>query len=111
MTRDRRFYISVEVDFFDHPKTMEVGEKVAFRHLKMLAWCHKHRTDGFIPKDAVGRNLTAASLAALVRAGLWEVCDGGWCVHDYLKHQQSRADLERASEAGKKGAAGRYANR
>jgi len=112
MTKSRRFYIAVEVDYFDHPKVLAVGERLSFRNLKAQAWCHKHRTDGFLPREA-GLSITYSQKAAgeLVAAGLWEVCDGGWRIHDYLEHQPSSADLDRQSAAGKRGAEGRYAKR
>ena len=111
MTIESRFYIRVEVDFFDHPKTVAVGDRLAFRHLRALAWCHRHKTDGHLPRAVADRIVGAKGIASLASAGLWEACEDGWCIHDYLKHQQSRADLDRASEAGRKGAAARYANR
>lgn len=112
MTKSRRFYIAVEVDYFDHPKVLRVGEKLALRNLKAQAWCHKHRTDGFLPKEAA-LSITYSQKAAddLVEAGLWEAVEGGYCIHDYLEHQQSRDELDRAKEAGRKAAAARYANR
>jgi len=111
VTKSRRFYIAVEVDYFDHPKTLRVGEKLAFRNLRAQAWCHKHRTDGFLPRVAA-LAITYSQKAAdeLVAAGLWEVCDGGWRIHDYLEHQPSSDALERASEAGRKAVSRRYGN-
>lgn len=112
MTKDRRFYISVEVDFFDHPKTIEVGERLALRHLRAVAWCHKHRTDGHMPREAALAIVGSRKAAlALESAGLWEKCDDGWCVHDYLGHQQSREQLDAAAEAGRVAAEKRWAKR
>lgn len=111
MTKSRRFYIAVEVDYFDHPKTLRVGEKLAYRNLRAQAWCHKHRTDGFLPREAaLSIVFSPKAINELVAAGLWEVCDAGWRIHDYLDHQPSSEGLEKLSAAGKRGAAGRYGN-
>jgi hypothetical protein len=36
-----------------------------------------------------------------VRAGLWEISDTGWTIHDYLQYQPSRATREAGREAAK----------
>lgn len=112
MTRNRRFYIAVEVDFFDHPKTIEVGESLAFRHLRAVAWCHKHRTDGFLPlKSALEIVYSTVAAGKLEKSGLWEMCEGGWRIHDYLAHQPSREYVERISNERSKAGAKAHANR
>lgn len=111
MTKARRFYIAVEVDYFDHPKVMAVGEKLAYRNLRAQAWCHKHRTDGVMTREvALSFVLSPKAAAAMVEAGLWETVEGGWKIHDYLQHQESRAGLDAAANAGRKGAAIRWGN-
>lgn len=110
MTKARKFYISVEVDFFDHGKTTEVGEAVAFRHLRAMAWCHRHRTDGFLPRgSALAIVYSEATAKKLQKAGLWDRARGGWRIHDYLEHQPSKADLEASAEAGRIAAVERWA--
>lgn len=110
MTKSRRYYISVEVDFFDHPKTIKAGNRLAFRHLRAVAWCHKHRTDGYIPSDVGGTIVTPTDAERLVAIGLWDQCPDGWRIHDYLDHQESREHLAAAAEAGKKAAGKRWGN-
>lgn len=111
MTKSSRFYVRLEVDYFDHRKTLEVGERLAYRHLKALAWCHKNRTDGYLPRAAALSIVFSEKAAGLlVAAGLWEVCDGGWCAHDYLLHQESKASLDAAANAGRIGASNRWGN-
>lgn len=109
MTKARRFYISVEVDFFDHPKVKRAGERLAYRHLQATAWSHKYRTDGHLPrKSALAIVYSQKSADELVAAGLWDECEDGWRIHDYLEHQRSKVELDAAAEAGRKGAAGRH---
>ena len=112
MTKGRRYYISVEVDFFDHPKTIAAGERLAWRHLRAVAWCHRHTTDGHLPRRAA-LDIVFSQVAAdkLVAAGLWEPTPDGWRIHDYLEHQESRESLEAAAERGRIGAKARHAGR
>lgn len=110
MPKAARFYIKVEVDYFDHRKTLEVGERLAFRHLKAMAWCHKNRTDGFLTRAAAMSIVSPTAARELEAAGFWEPCEKGWRIHDYLEHQESRASLDAAANAGRKGAASRWGN-
>ena len=70
-----------------------------------LAYCARHLTDGVIKKDAIHSvwpwsahyrtlKLLMSLAAVLVEVGLW-VDDGeSWIVHDYLKYQPSRTEVE-----------------
>src|SRR5688572_12306308 len=112
MTTDRRYYISVEVDAFSHQRILELGDALAFRHLGAIAWCHRHLTDGLVPSAATDQlRLSKADLKALVKAGLWKPTAGGWRIHDYLKHQPSKAEMRRRSEAGSTAASARWGQR
>jgi hypothetical protein len=112
VTSDRRYYISVEVDAFSHPRILELGDALAFRHLGAIAWCHRHLTDGFVPSAAIAElRLAKTDLKAFVKAGLWKPVAGGWRIHDYLKHQPSKAEMRRRSDAGSTAAKVRWAQR
>lgn len=70
-----------------------------------LSWTTQQLKDGRIPTAIVRRfaGADADALAAeLVSAGLWEVQDGGWAVHDYLDYNPSAEEIhsrrERVSE-------------
>jgi hypothetical protein len=60
--------------------------------------------DGFVPDwfpQSVHRagDPDAAALAVeLVDAGLWEICDGGWQMHDYSDWNTTKADRMEALE-------------
>ena len=108
MTKSRRYYISVEVGFFRHSKTIRAGERLALRHLKAMAWCHEFRTDGLLPHDVGATIVNSTGAARLVEVGLWEEHKDGWAIHDYLEHQESRATLEAAAERGRVGARARH---
>jgi hypothetical protein len=66
-----------------------------------LAYCQEGLTDGFIPLEALpylGVKSPSKHVSVLVKAGLWETCDGGWRVHDYLQHQKSATEIGRIVE-------------
>lgn len=114
---------AVAIRFTDQfPSFREVDglSDTAFRlHVSAFFWCSINRTDGLIRREDLGlvcaRVRASERFAAeCERRGAWhdarhdcgsEHCAGpvdadGWVVHDYLKENPSRADLE-AEEAGK----------
>lgn len=80
--------------FPDHPKVVKVGPLAAWLSVCAVCYCSRYLTDGFVP-EAQLRKLAdvkdPVSLAErLVDAGVWERCDGGFMVHDYLEYNPSR---------------------
>lgn len=112
---DRRRYIALEVDMPDHPKVVALSDSTFRKHVRAKCYCHKNLTDGFLSEAAVrSLGVTAKELRELTtpwrdgEAPLWEKVVGGYRIHDYLKHQPSRAKMQRWSEAGRKGASVRW---
>jgi|GEM_PF-1115364 len=116
---------AVAIRFTDQfPSLREVDglSDTAFRlHVTAFFWCSVNRTDGLIRAedlDLVCARVRASErfAAECVRRGAWHdarhdcgsphclgpVDEDGWVVHDYLKDNPSRAELE-AEEAGKSG--------
>lgn len=92
---ERRQYIAVEVGMPRHPKVEGLSDK-AFRIL-ILCWasCHEHLTDGVVPREAWLKRGPAKARAELITAGLvHDEGELGLVMHDYLEHQQSRAEVE-----------------
>lgn len=109
---DRRYFISVETDFFDHPKTLAIGPQLAFAVLASWAYCHKQLTDGVLPAQAAKQILPLKrDRDRLVKHGWWEETRGGYAVHDYLKHQPSRVLMRRKSDAARNAAGIRWSVR
>ncbi len=105
MAKDARFFIRVDVGFWDHPKAIAAGRDGRDLYLVALAWTAGQMQDGLVP-DAViptlamraGMTARAAKTAArqLVAVGLWEQPDsGGWIIHDYADHQITSAEIDR----------------
>lgn len=105
------FFIKLDDTFPDHPKVASAGPLASWLYVCGLSYCHRMLTDGFIPSGVVKRladlDDPAAQADRLVCVGLWDACDGGYQVHDYLEYQQSKAHIEAVSriraEVGSRG--------
>lgn len=91
-------WIKLHDNFWRNPKVMAAGEDAATLYIQGLCFCSDGLTDGFIPTAGL-RFLTtkrdAKTLAkVLVREGLWIETAKGWLVHDYAKHQRTKAEIE-----------------
>jgi hypothetical protein len=95
-------WIKLHDNFWENPKVINAGEDAALLYVQGLSYCSRNLTDGAILTGAL-RYLTARKDARtlariLVREGLWTETPTGWLVHDYLKHQRSRAQIEAERE-------------
>jgi len=107
MDKDRRLYARFALDFPDSPKIAPLSD-AAFRALVEMT-CHSRRMldDGFIDERIASRKWRKKVIEELcsndaVRPSLLRV-DGGFQVHDFAEHQQTRADIEKKREAGRAG--------
>lgn len=103
-------WIKLETSVSRHRKFLEAGPAASWLWVCGLAYCQEGLTDGFIPFQAVkhlGVRGPNSLITKLVRAGLWEQCDGGWRVHDYLSHHKPASEVLGLNEERRKnGAAG-----
>jgi hypothetical protein len=114
----------IDDGFDDHPKVLwllehEDGAAAIGLWTLCLTWAHRNtRRQGKIPGrlpaslprryiGVLGRD--AAKL--LVEAELWEPLEDGWQIHDFEMYLPTAETSEARSEAGKKGAAARWAKR
>lgn len=115
-------WVKLDDAFTDHPKVMAAGPLASWLHVCGLTYCSRLLTDGFIPAGQV-RKLAdvdnAGELAEqLVAVGLWDRCEGGFRIHDYLDYNPSREDAlakrehvsEVRREAGRAGGMAKAAN-
>jgi hypothetical protein len=112
-------WVKVDDGFTGHPKVFSAGRTLGSRGtgralavwLEGICWSNRYATDGFLPTDVVQVFQHDADpvlvAAALVTARLWEVCDGGWRIHDFAKYQftaaQRAALAEARIESGRRG--------
>lgn len=102
-------WIKIDDQFADHPKIAEVGPLAGFLYVAGLCYCGRYLTDGFIPRGQVRKLIDVDDvtplLTALVMAELWDECDGGYLVHDYLEYnpsgEQVKAERKAAAERQK----------
>jgi len=73
-----------------------------------LGYCDRERTDGKISASRFRKIGTAEARRLLLRIGWVEPDGDGYRIPAYLRWQQSKADIERLSAAGRAGAAARY---
>lgn len=90
-------------------KFRRVGPDAAWMWACCGMYCAEQETDGFVPADELpficNWGKPDGMIARLVKAGLLEVKDGGYVVHNYLKYNLSRADS--VALRSKRAAAGR----
>lgn len=110
-------WAKVDPDAPQHPKHHHLArgqlERFGF-FVASLCYAAKFLTDGFVAEHAVnaifpgtGRATCLRLASELVVAGLWEVRDDGWQIHDYLKYHPTRTEeLEDRRQQLAKSAAG-----
>ena len=114
MSRDKRAYFQTDVGYFDNPKLADLVEdhpRAVILHLRAIAYCAQHLTDGIFPMRLVMRLACASQcdFDLLVQCGLFYVLDDTRAeVHDYLKHQRPAETVKKAKAAGRKGAEARW---
>ena len=125
-------WIRVDDSFYDNDKMLAAGSIGRDLYWHGMAFCNRNLTDGLIPAsralllvdftDAAvlvgaggvdGQDCAPIAVQRLLDAGLWHE-DGHDCpdcvqpgprhyvIHDYLKYQPSKADVEKKAEDSKK---------
>jgi hypothetical protein len=123
---DPREYVLIDVDLPTHDKLAELEDPPDAGWLYVTGVCTsgKGLADGVIsPRSAVRKAGVTPEVAKwLVAAGLWHEPghDCGRCVqppegrvviHDYLRHNRSKAEAEAAKESGRRAANARWSSR
>lgn len=125
-------WIKIDDGFATHPKVLSAGAIPALIQIRAICYASQHKTDGFIPNEAVSLLLTGLStikcfnkiteqydnaseidLASLLcTSGLWKQGPLGYVVHDYLEWNVSKYEYEsftnKKKKAGKKGMKARW---
>ena len=102
-------WIKLDDDFTENEKFLRAGPLAGYLHICAIAWSRHNLTDGVIPRyqpsrlvawepcsDDLHQDFRPTELVTtLVRVGLWHLRDDGdYEIHDYLKHQDSKAKVE-----------------
>jgi len=77
-----------------NPKILALGLDAMGLHAWSISYCDDLLTDGFVPQGALPLlPRIKQAVKALVAAGRWEAVEGGYQLHDYLRHNRSRAEV------------------
>ena len=106
----------IDDNFFNHPKVRNAGKDAVIFYLAALCHSNAFLTEGFI-QDAMIELIGVQSFQKkpvqlaerLVDCGLWERVDGGYLIHDFLKYNHSKAEVEEIKS--KKSASGKLGGR
>lgn len=107
MSKDDRLYGRFTLDFPDSPKIAPLSDS-AFRALvEMTLHSRRMLDDGFVDERIAHRKWKKRVIDELctndaVKPSVVPV-SGGYRIHDFAEHQQTRADIEKKREAGRKG--------
>lgn len=107
MAKDDRLYGRFTLDFADSPKIAPLSDS-AFRVLvEMTLHSRRMLDDGFVDERIALRKWPIAAIEELLgndrsKPSLTAV-DGGYTIHDFAEHQQTREDIEKKRSAGRKG--------
>lgn len=104
-----------------NPKLVQAGPSAAWLWYAGNCWAREHLTDGKIPHAMMASMVpglterqTMKLAAVLVAVRLWHEVDGGFQIHDFLDHQQSKekvlTDRRKDSDRHKKAPEDRIPN-
>lgn len=115
--------IALDDNIADHPKFVGLSNDAFALWVRVIGYCRRHLTDGFIPAAAAHSlarskaprrtidELTSPPVGQPDTAPLWVEAPGGYRVHDYLDWNPSRAQVEAKVEANRaKGRSGGIAS-
>jgi hypothetical protein len=105
--KDRRLYGRFTLDFADSPKIAPLSD-AAFRTLvEMTLHSRRMLDDGFVDARIAARKWKRKAIEELLTNDTVNpslaVVDGGYRIHDFEEHQQTREDIEAKRTAGSKG--------
>lgn len=87
----------------DHPKFLSLSDGAFRLWIEGGCYCNRHLTDGLVHGPALQgfRYATKKRLAELVQMRLWDPCEDGYLLHDYLDWNESKATIEAQKAAGR----------
>jgi hypothetical protein len=101
-------WIRLHADFFFDPKIMGCCDGAALFYIQCITYSRRALTDGLVPYPQQLSRYKASHMRELVEAGLLVKDGKGVRVLQYEKWQQTKAQVEALTSAGRKGAAARW---
>jgi len=102
-------WLKLDDSFAEHPKVIELSDGAFRLHVTAMCYCARNPTDGFVSQSVIRNQLARYKrfVVELVRRRLWDECEGGYQIHDFLKYNPSsdrkQATSESRAEAGRIG--------
>jgi hypothetical protein len=94
--KDTRPYITLTNELFNHPKFKRIKNPWARLHLiELWTHCNTYLTDGIVDEDTLMEK--GEDIADELMKRRWVTgpdAEGNYQMHDYLKHQKSRAEIK-----------------
>ena len=92
--KDKRPYFVLTNEYPRHRKIRHLSDKAFRLHVTLLGLCNEDRNDGIISKQDLNMLGPAAGRELLEEALVHEKEPGTYQLHDYLRHQNSRQEIE-----------------
>ena len=93
-------WVRLDESFPEHPKVVEAGPIAAWLLVRLICYCNRQLTDGYVPKAMAAQLGTKEAIQRLVAVGLLKPSRTGYLIHDYLEYQPSKAQVvQRRQEA------------
>lgn len=92
-------WFRLDDSFHSHPKVIAAGNEAIGLYVRCGTHAAQHLTDGFVARETVALYGGGDLASKLVSARLWHRARGGWTIHDYLKYNPSREQVERERKA------------
>jgi hypothetical protein len=87
-------WVRMDENFPEHPKVAALKADAFRVHVRAICYSARYLTDGVILTSSLSMVGGTSKLAqSLVAAGLWEVADGGYVIHDYLTYNPAREEV------------------
>jgi len=93
-------WVKIDDNLPNHPKVIAAGLHGLAFTVAGIAYCQRNLTDGFIPALVVltfvphiSARAAQAQAVRMVGAGLWELRDGGYQVHDYHDFNPTKEEV------------------
>jgi len=95
-------WVKFDDQYADHPKLDDVSDAAFRLHVTATCFASRYLTDGFIKHSTLPKlcrhDDPEAIANELVDAGLFDLAEGGYVVHDYLDYNPSKAEVEARTE-------------
>lgn len=90
-------WINVDDQAIDHPKLARLTDRAFRLWFAGLSYAQRFLTDGILEMGIVPslRGYSAKTVAELVTGALWEPCEGGYAIHDFLDWNESKAEVSK----------------